>query len=255
MSHTGAPQAMADTPPPPRPVVERQLRLQHLPSRGQNVFYTLILLLSPLLNLLVNAFTYQDLRQAVQAHRHSVSALSWSIGLSGFLLASLLALLWANLALALWRHHHTIRRTLLLFGVVSSLYLIDNLITLAVAIFAVKIQSIELLLIAIGIYLSVNMVFLFWYWYLDYPSHIRQLHHPDQALEILFPENALPGHQRWLPGFLDYLFFTVITSNTLGPPESHVVLGRRGRLVQMLHSVIMLVLLVIVVSRAINTLV
>ena len=62
-----------------------------LPSRGQNVFYTLILLLSPLLNLLVNAFTYQDLRQAVQAHRHSVSALNWSIGLSGFLLASLLA--------------------------------------------------------------------------------------------------------------------------------------------------------------------
>lgn len=122
-------------------------------------------------------------------------------------------------------------------------------------IFTVKIQSVSLLLIAVGNYLSLTLVFLFWYWYLDYPTHIRHLHHPGTALEILFPENSTGADGRWLPGFFDYLFFTVISSNTLGPPESHLVLGRRAKLVQMLHSLIMLMLLVIVVSRAVNTLV
>ena len=58
---------------------------------------------------------------------------------------------------------------------------------------------------------------------------------------------------RWLPGCLDYLYFTVITSNTLGPPENHSPVGSTVKLVQILHSSLMLVLLLIVISRAVNT--
>ena len=231
------------------------LHLHHLPSRGQNFFYSLLLVLSPLANLVVNICTYQDFRQAIKTSDSSLVVLNWSVGLSGFLLGASLLLLWLNLLQALARRHRAIRHSLLLFGVFSTLYLIDNLITLTVGIFAVKIQSYALLLISVGIYLSLNTVFLFWYWYVDYPSHIHHLHHPQVELEIAFPDDASSTPEaKWLPSFFDYLYFTVITSNTLGPPESHVILGTRAKMVQMLHSLLMLVLLVIFVSRAINTL-
>jgi hypothetical protein len=53
---------------------------------------------------------------------------------------------------------------------------------------------------------------------------------------------------------LDYLYFTVLTSNTLGPPENHSPAGQKAKLLVLLHSVVMLIVLVIFVSRAINTL-
>jgi hypothetical protein len=53
---------------------------------------------------------------------------------------------------------------------------------------------------------------------------------------------------------LDYLYFTVMTSNTMGPPENHSVVGNKAKILQLLQSSAMLILLVIVVSRAINTL-
>jgi len=40
----------------------------------------------------------------------------------------------------------------------------------------------------------------------------------------------------------------------LGPPESHSVVGNKVKILQLMQSSAMLILLVIVVSRAINTL-
>jgi hypothetical protein len=45
-----------------------------------------------------------------------------------------------------------------------------------------------------------------------------------------------------------------MTSNTLGAPENHSPVGTKVKLIQLLHSTLMLVLLVIVISRAVNTL-
>jgi hypothetical protein len=44
-----------------------------------------------------------------------------------------------------------------------------------------------------------------------------------------------------------------MTSNTLGAPENHSPVGSRLKSIQLLHSSLMLVLLVIVISRAVNT--
>jgi hypothetical protein len=83
---------------------------------------------------------------------------------------------------------------------------------------------------------------------------VRHLHHPDHLCQIIFPREAASANGHWLPGCLDYVYFTVMTSNTLGPPENHSPVGRRVKLLQLLHSTLMLVLLVIVISRAVNTL-
>jgi hypothetical protein len=56
----------------------------------------------------------------------------------------------------------------------------------------------------------------------------------------------------WVPGMLDYVYLTVMISNTLGPPENHSAVGDRVKMLQLIHSTTMLMLLVVVVSRAIN---
>ena len=65
---------------------------------------------------------------------------------------------------------------------------------------------------------------------------------------IVFPEGERGGT------LLDYIYFTVLSSNTLGPPENHQLHGAAGKVLQLLQSSVMLGLLVIVVARAINTL-
>ena len=236
------------------PSKEKQLRLHHLPSRSQNLFYSLLLFLSPLSNVVVNALIFADLGRMAHQTAPRLRILDWVLEFSGLLPGIILALLGTNIVFALLRHGQRIRRSLLLFGSVSSLYLLLNLISTTYGIFAFKIQSLFLLGISAGIYISINTVFLFWYWYFDYPSQIRHLYHPELTLQIVFPGNAQPQQGKWLPRFIDYLYLTLMTSNTLGPPESHLPNGDQAKLIQMLHSVVMLVLLVIFVSRAINTL-
>lgn len=158
-----------------------------------------------------------------------------------------------NLAHALLARQRKTRKSLFLFGLASSLYSSLNLLTISYGIFVFKVQSLFLLIVSICSYLSLNIIFLFWYWYVDYPSQIRRLQHPESTPELCFPGNTEHAHA-WLPSFWDYLYFAILTSNTLGPPENHSPAGRKARLVVALHSLVMLIVLVIFVSRAINTL-
>jgi hypothetical protein len=50
------------------------------------------------------------------------------------------------------------------------------------------------------------------------------------------------------------VYLTVLSSNTLGPPENHQLFGARIKLLALVQSSLMLALMVIVVARAINTL-
>jgi hypothetical protein len=84
-------------------------------------------------------------------------------------------------------------------------------------------------------------------------THYKELHHPESIPEICFPRHSYhPGG--WLPNIFNYFYFAVLTSNTLGPPEDHSPAGQNARVVVLLHSSLMLIVLVIFVSRAINTL-
>ncbi|MEB3325830.1 MAG: hypothetical protein VKM17_10930 [Cyanobacteriota bacterium] len=230
------------------------LSLHHLPTREQNLFYILVLIASPIINLLVSSLVYTDFRMISLKGHHEFGLFNWFFACSSFLLGGVLILLGLNLAHTLLaRHQRHARKSLLAFGLVSSLYLLINLLTISYGILEFKVQSLFLLLVSICVYISLNIIFLFWYWYVDYPSQIRRLHHPESIPEICFPMSA-HSQQSWVPNVLDYLYFTVLTSNTLGPPENHSPAGQKAKLVVFLHSVVMLIVLVIFVSRAINTL-
>ena len=238
------------TPAEPR----QAIALHHLPTHGQSAFYLAFLIFSPIINLTLNTFLFEDFRRNSANGAQSLPSPEGVLQLSGILIGSLLFLVGLNIILLILQHRRRIRHALFLFGLFSSLYLISNLISIAYGIFAYKIQSLFLLSISLGVYISINIVFLFWYWYVDYPGQVRHLHHPESALQITFPTSGPSAKEAWLPGFIDYLYLSIMVSNTLGPPENHSTFGTKAKLIQMIHSVIMLMLFVIFISRAINTL-
>ena len=228
--------------------------LHHLPTKGQNLFYSLFLVFSPLLNLAINLFAFEDFRRLSKTVHHHFSLLNLLSEISGGVLGVTLVLLGVCLVFVSQSKHQALRKFLLLFGILSSFYLFINLCTVSYGIFAFKVESVALLLVSAGIYCSLNIVFLFWYWYCDYPNQVKHLHHPEHPVQIAFPTGKADSDSGYVPSFLDYLYLTIMVSNTLGPPENHSPVGKSAKALQLIHSTTMLVLLVIFVSRAINTL-
>jgi hypothetical protein len=223
----------------------------HLPRPAQNAAYLAVLAAAPLINLAISINCFDRFRTI---SKQQLPINQWIFSLSEFVLAGILALFAINLLRTLLLGHRQIRKTLLVFGILSTLDLLLNIATITAGIHSFKIGSYYLLLVAFGLYCSLNLIFLFWYWFIDYPGQVRHLGQPEHLCEIIFPREAVRADARWLPELLDYLYFTVITSNTLGAPENHSPVGARVKLIQLLHSSLMLVLLVIVISRAVNTL-
>jgi hypothetical protein len=236
------------------PAPRQAVAVHHLPTRGQSVIYLSFLIFSPILNLTLNALLFEDFRLSTSHAKHHPASLDGLVQASGMVIGIALFLLGLNIAHLAMKSRRRIRHSLFLFGLFSTLYLIANLISIAYGIFAYKIQSSFLLGISFGIYVSINIIFLFWYWYVDYPGQIRRIHHPECPLQIVFPTSEVSGAAASPPNFIDYLYLTIMVSNTLGPPENHSAFGGKAKLIQLIHSTIMLVLLVIFISRAINTL-
>ncbi len=237
----------------PPMAAKQPIPLHHLPTRDQNIFYILALIACPLINLGLNSLVFTDFRLIALKGTHSFGLFNWVLGLSSLLLGLVVILLGINLEHTLQSRQRKTRKSLLIFGIASSLYLFTNLLTIIYGIFEFKIQSMFLLIVSICVYVSLSITFVFWYWYLDYPSQLRRIHHPESTPEICFPDN-MAKEQGWLPSFWDYLYFVILTSNTLGPPENHSPAGRKAKVVVLLHSVVMLIVLVIFISHAINTL-
>jgi hypothetical protein len=155
-----------------------------------------------------------------------------------------------------WRRRSLSRRWLLALGLVASAQLLLHLLAVNLAMVRLQLSARLLLAESLELYLAVNGLFLFWYWFFDAP--LRNRSDGGIPIGVLFPEEDLEerllGQRRWLPGWFDYLFFTVIASNSLGPPDGHAVVGRSLKTVQMLHSLAMISVFILILARAINTL-
>jgi hypothetical protein len=146
-----------------------------------------------------------------------------------------------------------------LLGVFASVTVAVGLWAVLITIARRSLGSYELLLEAGALYLAINLVFAYWYWYSDHPLRFG-VRLADQTIDytqgIRFPEEAVDAGRsgRWTPNLTDYVYFTLVSSNALGAPEGHTLIGNRLKQLQIVHSVCMLFLFVIIVARAINTL-
>ena len=250
----------------PRPWRPRPWRHPHQPRAGQNLVYILALAFSPLLNLIVQGQLSARFAASTAAgtlwFTRPITLLKglgseWSVSLSSVhglvLSAALILLLILMVRTCVHRVPH-VRQLLGVFGVACSLDLLINIAFLNAAVYHLKLASYQLLIQAMVFYMSLNLIFFFWYWYVDYPRQLQACACSDDRPEIRFPEQTESPTANWLPRPVEYLFFTALASNTLGPPEGHAVLGSRVKWLQMAHTATALIIFLILVARAINTL-
>jgi len=229
--------------------------------------YLFALLLSCLIDLLLRARLLFDLDfYEASHHQFSDHLLRFLVGGYFFILSVFLIFFLVKLLPSILRNGSLNRREVSFFGFLATMQLASNLVVINLAIYLVDIASYELLCESIALYFSINLIFLFWYWFLDYPlRHQRLLLVGSDGnngigipLGILFPEEALErdlsGSDIWTPGLVDYVFFTLVSSNTFGSPEGHGVIGSRLKWTQVFHSICMILVFIVIVARAINTL-
>lgn len=129
-----------------------------------------------------------------------------------------------------------------------------NLVSENIAIYRLNLASYSLLFESFCLYLSVTFVFLYWYWHVDQPPP----HLVSAPYGIVFPEEMIENiHNdvsRWKPMFMDYMYFTILSSNCFGPPEGHLLVGMPIKRLHVLHSVCMISVFIVILARAVNTL-
>jgi hypothetical protein len=100
----------------------------HLPRPAQNAAYLAVLAAPPLINLAISINCFNHFR-AISKHQLPIN--HWIFGLLEFVLMGILALLAVNLLRTLLLGHRQIRKTLLAFGVLSTLNLPLSIVTIA----------------------------------------------------------------------------------------------------------------------------
>ena len=113
----------------------------------------------------------------------------------------------------------------------------------------------ELLLVGGAIWLTNVILFGIWYWGADRGGAVQRTLGSHERPDFLFPQMQLEERwaKEWEPEFVDY-FYLSFTNATAFSPTDVMPLARWGKLTMMLQSSISIMLVVLVVARAVNTL-
>ena len=110
-----------------------------------------------------------------------------------------------------------------------------------------------LLLDALNIWTTNVIVFALWYWNLDGGGPAFRTHETERV-DFLFTQQTLPhGPQGFSAGFIDYLFLAFTNATAFSPADTYP-LTPRAKLLMMVESMISLVTIAVVASRAVGIL-
>jgi uncharacterized membrane protein len=117
-------------------------------------------------------------------------------------------------------------------------------------------SALSVLVDAALIWISNVVTFAVWYWEIDGGGPTERTTDAHASEDYLFPQMAQQKGREatgWAPGFLDYLFLAFNTSAAFSPTDTPV-LSRRAKLLTMVQSLLSLVVVLVLVGWAINTL-
>jgi hypothetical protein len=113
----------------------------------------------------------------------------------------------------------------------------------------------ELIVSGVVIWLTNFLIFGLWYWEMDRGGPGKRAAGKDQAPDFLFPQMSddtiEPRH--WRPQFIDYLY-TSLTNATAFSPTDTMPLSPMAKTVMGVQSLVSLVTIGLIVSRAVNIL-
>jgi|SRR6516162_1429719 hypothetical protein len=144
-----------------------------------------------------------------------------------------------------------------LFLVIAGLGVVDELIFLLTPMLRrpSEVNGLQLLASSIGVWASNVLIFSVAYWRTDRGGPEDRANHASTTPDWLFPADGAPEDApvNWRPAFIDYLFLSSCTATAFSPAEAQP-LTSRAKLLLMLESIISLVTIIAIVSRAINIL-
>jgi uncharacterized membrane protein len=119
----------------------------------------------------------------------------------------------------------------------------------------------SLILSGIAIWLTNVLIFALWYWQTDRGGPAHRARHPDPTTpegrpDFVFPEMDGGLHytpQPWMPGFIDYLALSVTTATAFSPTDT-MPNSQQAKALMSVQSIISLVTLGLIISRAVNIL-
>jgi len=134
--------------------------------------------------------------------------------------------------------------------VISLGYLLKEMVTGSKAI-----DGLYLLTSSIALGIMNVLTFSLVYWRLDRGGPEARLNGSHHRSDFLFPQSSLPEEAviGWYPTFADYLFVAFTTATAFSPTDTPP-LTVRAKLLMMLESMIALITIAAVASRAINIL-
>jgi hypothetical protein len=106
------------------------------------------------------------------------------------------------------------------------------------------------------IWMSNVVTFAVWYWEVDGGGPAQRRMDVHSSEDFLFPQMAQQDGKQatgWSAGFLDYLFLAFNTSTAFSPTDT-AVLSHRVKVLTMVQSLLSLVIVLVLVGWAINTL-
>jgi hypothetical protein len=111
-----------------------------------------------------------------------------------------------------------------------------------------------LILAGIVLWTTNVLIFAIWYWELDRGGPSIRCHHEPGPPDFLFPQMTEPElAPGWKPGFIDYLY-TSLTNATAFSPTDTMPLTSLAKILMGVQSLIALVTIGLIVSRAVNIL-
>lgn len=114
----------------------------------------------------------------------------------------------------------------------------------------------ELIISGSVIWLTNVLIFSLWYWEMDRGGPGRRAHDGGGPPDFLFSQmgDALPyAPKDWCPGFIDYLFLALTTATALSPTDT-LPLSPLAKILMGTQSMVSLVTIGLIVSRAVNIL-
>ncbi len=165
------------------------------------------------------------------------------------------SLVWIAITVALWAFNtkRFLQIPLILYSAWITFWVAVGVVLLAINLWNPGSGAEVLLSDAFFLWVSIIIVFAIWYWILDHDNQLRYRDSRDQRVHFMFPQKAdnIPGWSEWIPGFVDYLFFSFNTTTSYGATDTLVV-TKKAKILIILQSFLSLVLFVMIVSRAIN---
>ena len=125
----------------------------------------------------------------------------------------------------------------------------------AVVYHAKSVTGPELLFSSIAIWLTNVIVFSLWFYELDRGGPDDRLSPDHGKPDFLFPQMATPGctHEHWAPTYFDYLYVSFTNATAFSPTDT-MPLTRSCKALMIVESLVSLLTISIVASRAINIL-